>query len=160
MHRYLDFQGAAVSVTTTGQTPNAKEAVAASEIEGQPVHKIFLYAAWKATRQLTLTPSIEIATDRKALVTDCGTTLTWNDPGNAPNTGGCASVAAGSPAERRPNYVKLGSYALVNFQGEYAWDRDTTLALGVTNLFDQDYQLAQGFPEPGRQFYANARVKF
>ena len=33
-------------------------------------------------------------------------------------------------------------------------------AMGATNLLDQNYQLAQGFPEAGRQFYANARVRF
>jgi len=35
-----------------------------------------------------------------------------------------------------------------------------TVAVGATNLLDQNYSLAEGFPEPGRQFYATARAKF
>ena len=49
-----------------------------------------------------------------------------------------------------PNYVKIGAYALLNFNAEYAFDKNTTVAVGATNLLDQNYQLAQGFPEAGR----------
>ena len=60
----------------------------------------------------------------------------------------------------RPSYVDIGSYAMLNFQAEYAFTREFTTAIGVTNLLDQNYSLAEGFPEPGRQFYATARAKF
>ncbi len=59
-----------------------------------------------------------------------------------------------------PNYVRLGAYALLNFNAEYVLDRNTTIAVGATNILDQNYELADGFPEAGRQFYANARVRF
>ena len=61
-------------------------------------------------------------------------------------------------ASRLPNYAKLGSYALVNFQAEYAFDTNTSAAFGVTNLTDQNYSLAEGFPEAGRQFFVNVQA--
>ena len=59
-----------------------------------------------------------------------------------------------------PNFVNLGSYTLLNFQAEYEFTDSFTTAIGATNLLDQNYELAEGFPEPGRQFYATARAKF
>ena len=60
----------------------------------------------------------------------------------------------------KPNYIDIGSYALVNFQADYAFTDNFTTGLGITNLLDQNYSLAEGFPEAGRQFYATARAKF
>jgi iron complex outermembrane receptor protein len=34
------------------------------------------------------------------------------------------------------------------------------VAVGGTNLLDQNYELADGFPEAGRMFFANIRSKF
>lgn len=100
--------------------------------EGTPDHEAFLYLAWQALPNLTLTPSLALASDRNSIVSS-GKTRT---------------------------YVETGSYALANFQAEYKFTENATAAIGVTNMFDQDYALAEGFPEPGRQFFANARVKF
>jgi len=32
--------------------------------------------------------------------------------------------------------------------------------IGVRNLFDQNYQLASGYPEPGRSYYASLRLTY
>ena len=55
-------------------------------------------------------------------------------------------TGAPSAAAARPNYDRIGSYALVNFEAEYAFDPETTVAVGGTNLLDENYELAQGFP--------------
>ena len=60
----------------------------------------------------------------------------------------------------RPNFTDIGSYALLNFRADYDFTENFSTAVGVTNLLDQNYALADGFPEPGRQFYATARAKF
>ncbi|MFA5957428.1 hypothetical protein [Hyphomicrobium sp.] len=59
-----------------------------------------------------------------------------------------------------PNYVDIGAYALVNFQAKYAFNSNTTFAIGGTNLLDENYAVAEGFFEPGRQFFANLRARF
>lgn len=57
-------------------------------------------------------------------------------------------------------YRQVGQYTLVNLQLQYrpieAWE----LALGARNLADENFQLADGFPEPGRSLYAKLKVEF
>jgi iron complex outermembrane receptor protein len=110
--------------------------------EGTPRHEGFVYLAWNAWKGLTITPSLELASDRNSLVTSADSTL------------------LSGPQPRTPNYVQIGSFALLNVQAEYQFSENLTAAIGGTNLLDEDYALAQGFPEAGRQFYANARARF
>ena len=100
--------------------------------EGTPDHEAFLYLAWEALPNFTITPSLALASDRNSIVTS-GTTR---------------------------SYIETGAYALVNVQAEYKFTENFTAAIGGTNLTDENYSLAEGFPEAGRQFFANARVKF
>ncbi len=102
---------------------------------GTPKHEAFIYLAWDATRDLTITPSLELASDRWSLVT-----------------------AAGVPANI--NYVEIGSYALVNLNVEYRVNETFTISAGGKNLTDENYMLVEGFPEAGRQFFANAKATF
>jgi iron complex outermembrane receptor protein len=110
--------------------------------EGTPQHEGFVYLSWDATDRLTLTPNIEFASDRYSLITSS------------------ASSLLSGPTPRTPNYRKLGSYVLVNLQAQYQLREGTTLALGGTNLLDENYELEDGFPEPGRMFFANLRTQF
>jgi iron complex outermembrane receptor protein len=156
--RELDFVEEAAGLSAPA-TPAQKNAVALQQMEGLPKHKAFFYLAWKATNQLSLTPSLEVASDRTTLITSCASTLVQTGgaltPPNA-NNGNCQR-ASGAQA---PNYVNIGSYALLNFRADYEFTQNLSVAVGVTNLLDQNYELADGFPEPGRQFYATARAKF
>lgn len=34
------------------------------------------------------------------------------------------------------------------------------MTVGAINLLDENYSLAEGFPEPGRQFFANLTARF
>src|SRR5690606_26613693 len=70
LERDFDFGSAASSLNPVldnnggidiGKTNSARRAVAAAQAEGTPRHKAFLYASWRATSALTLTPSLEIA---------------------------------------------------------------------------------------------------
>ena len=162
LDRDVDFLGASQAFIpppgqSAGNIANARRGIASSQVEGTPNHEAFFYASWKATNKLTLTPSMEIAGDRNVLVTSCASTLVAGLGAESATNGGCNKPAS---SNLRPNYVDIGSYALLNFQAEYAFDPKTTVAVGVTNLLDQNYTLAEGFPEPGRQFYATARAKF
>jgi iron complex outermembrane receptor protein len=141
LERELDFAGAAARLPATTPAEIARRnAAAAADVEGTPRHEAFIYLAWQATDKLTLTPSLELASDRSSLITSADSTLLNATP--------------------FPNYARIGSYALLNFQAEYQVNENFSAAIGATNLLDENYQLSQGFPEAGRQFFANARVKF
>lgn len=165
LERHLDFGKAAaqLDVPNNASGDASRAAVAATELEATPRHKAFVYLAWKPVDYLTLTPSLEIATDRTAMVTGCNSTLVANQPsggGNASN-GNCGKLASNPNAfTGKPNYIDIGAYALVNFQAEYAFNDMTSMTIGGINLLDENYFLADGFPEPGRQFFANLRARF
>jgi iron complex outermembrane receptor protein len=160
LDRDVDFAGASQVYIAPpgGNQTTARSAIAASQVEGTPTHSAFFYASWRATSQLTLTPSLELASDRTVLVTSCDSTLVALGNTNNQQQGACGKAAGTFTG--RPSYVDIGSYAMLNFQAEYAFTKEFTTAVGVTNLLDQNYSLADGFPEPGRQFYATARAKF
>jgi iron complex outermembrane receptor protein len=101
--------------------------------EGTPEHEGFVYLAWDATRDFTITPSLELASDRWSLAT--------------------GNVANGQ-------YVKVGAYTLVNLNLEYRVNEIFSASLSGRNLTDENYMLVEGFPDPGRQFMANLRAKY
>jgi iron complex outermembrane receptor protein len=64
-----------------------------------------------------------------------------------------------NPAPAVP-YVRLGAYTLANVSAQYLVHRSLELTAGLKNLTDDNYQLAWGFPQPGRTFYVKTRVLF
>ncbi|OJV01847.1 MULTISPECIES: TonB-dependent receptor [unclassified Nitrobacter] len=107
---------------------------------GVPTHKAFLYASWRPIDLLTVTPSLEIASDR------------WSEV----NTSGSGVVYNAFPAP----YIRTGAYTLANVNVSYMLMENVELAGGVKNLFDQNYELAWGLPQPGRTFYLKAKATF
>jgi iron complex outermembrane receptor protein len=99
---------------------------------GVPTHKAFLYAAWRPLERLTLSPSLDIAGDR------------WSDV----NT---------NPVLAFP-YLRTGGYTLLDVSAQYAVRRNFDVVLGFKNLTDRNYELAWGFPQPGRTFYVKTRA--
>lgn len=97
---------------------------------GVPDGKMFLYAAYRPIEGLTVTPNIEMASNR------------WTS-----NTAGTI-------------YYRTGAYFLVNLQGEYQVHENVKLSGGVRNLFDTAYTFTAGYPEPGRSFYIGAKATF
>lgn len=100
--------------------------------EGTPQHQAFLYLAWSPTDALTITPNVELASDRWSIVSQSGPTYN--------------------------GYIKTGRYALLNFNAEYELSEYYTASIGARNLLDQNYELLEGYPEPGRTFFTNVRV--
>jgi iron complex outermembrane receptor protein len=99
---------------------------------GVPTNKAFLYATWQPTIPLRITPSLELADDR------------WSDM---------------NPAPAFP-YVKTGSYALLDLDATYELPRGLDVSLGFKNLLDDNFELAWGYPQPGRTFYVKTRILF
>lgn len=98
---------------------------------GAPTHKLFAYAEWRPNGWLTLTPSVEAASDR------------W-------------TVTAIAP----PRYYRTGRYVLANLAAAFAVTPRVDLVVSGRNLLDASYQLVDGFPEEGRSFRADIRMRF
>lgn len=99
---------------------------------GVPTLKAFLYASLRPVPRLTITPSLDVAGDR------------WSDV---------------NPAPAFP-YVRTGAYTLLNMDATVKVVPQLEVAAGLKNATDDDYQLAWGFPQPGRSFYVKTRVTF
>jgi iron complex outermembrane receptor protein len=92
----------------------------------------FYGASWRAVDRLTVSPSLDLAGDR------------WSDV---------------NPAPAFP-YVRTGAYARLGLDAKYSLTKSLDVAAGFTNLLDDNYQLAWGFPQPGRAFYLKTRATF
>jgi len=99
---------------------------------GVPTHKAFVQAVWKPHARASITPSLDLGGDR------------WSDV---------------NPAPAVP-FVRTGAFALLNVVGEFELTSTVGLAMGVRNLADDYYELAWGFPQPGRTFYIKTRIAY
>lgn len=100
------------------------------QLQGQPDFKAFVYADWHVTPSITVTPSLEMASDR------------W-------------TVTAVGPFR----FYQTGGYALANLAAQWQVTDNVSLLAGVKNLGDETYTLVDGFPEEGRNFYASVRFR-
>ena len=56
--------------------------------------------------------------------------------------------------------IEAESFVLANLRLSVRLPRGFTLAGGVNNLLDENYELFEGFPEAGRNFFANVSYRF
>ena len=98
---------------------------------GAPEHKLFAWADWDVTPRLTVTPSLEATSDR------------WTYRSVAP-----------------VGYYKADSVILAHLSGQFALTPRIDLIGGVRNLLDETYVLTDGFPEEGRNFRLDLRMRF
>ena len=58
------------------------------------------------------------------------------------------------------NTVRLSGFTTLSLKAAYMLRKDIALEAGVSNLADRNYALADGFPSPGRSWFANAEYRF
>lgn len=58
------------------------------------------------------------------------------------------------------NTVMLGGFTTLNLKAVYRPAKNFSTEAGITNLTDKNYSLADGFPNPGRMWFANANYQF
>jgi iron complex outermembrane recepter protein len=102
-----------------------------------PDHKGFLYASWRPVPGIEIVPSLEFASDRTTVTT----------------------ISTVPPA-LNPDYYRTGAYANAAIRIDYTILPEVTIGIGAKNLFDQYVTLTDGFPEPGRTFFASIRAKY
>ncbi|WP_293403184.1 TonB-dependent receptor [Phenylobacterium sp.] len=106
---------------------------AAFKPQGVPDHKLFAYVDWRVTDAVRITPTIEAASNR------------W--------------TVTSSSAINPPRFYKTGDYVLTNLSVQWTVTPKIDLVVGGRNLFDENYQLVDGFPEEGRSFFADLRMR-
>ena len=58
------------------------------------------------------------------------------------------------------NTVRIGRRTTLNLKAAYHPTKALTLEAGVNNVGDNNYSLSNGFPNPGRTWFANASYRF
>lgn len=104
------------------------------QLTGVPDYKGMIYVNYSPTPNLKLTPYVEMASGRWTQTSPSGT---------PPST-----------------YYMTSPYAIVNFGGQYQLSPQVTLNFGARNILDTYYTLVDGYPEPGRSFYAGVKGVF
>jgi iron complex outermembrane receptor protein len=99
---------------------------------GTPTGRGSVYGIWRPVPALRTMASLEVAGDR------------WSDV---------------NPAPAFP-YVRTGAYTLLDVDATYTLPRGLELSLGLKNALDKYYELAWGYPQQGRTFYAKTQVRF
>lgn len=102
------------------------------EATGVPSQKAFAFVAWRPWMPLSITPNIELASNR------------WSDV---------------NPPRPSP-YVRTGAYRLVNLDCVYAASPRVDLSIGLKNVTDDLYEPAWGYPQAGRTFYVKTEIRF
>ena len=57
-------------------------------------------------------------------------------------------------------YTRLGGFALLGAKAVWKPRKDTVIELGAANLLDENYELSDGYPLPGRTWFATAKYAF
>ena len=102
------------------------------KVVGAPSNYGMVYLEWAPLSQLSVTPSVEYASNR------------WSEINVTGLTG----------------YTRTGSYVLADLQVDYQVTESVRASLGGRNLLDRNYELADGFPEQGRSMYFKFRMDF
>jgi len=99
---------------------------------GVPDHTGFAWLAWEPAAVFIVQPSVEFAGNR------------WTDRNGNAGLG----------------YQRIGDHALANLQVTWRPLDNVEAVLGARNLLDENFELAAGFPEPGRSLFTKVRVRF
>jgi iron complex outermembrane receptor protein len=105
----------------------------AFEAQGVPGLKAFAWGDWRVLSNLTVTPSVEFASERYTVT----------------------SSASITP----PRFYQTGAYTLLNLAVNWNVSDNVSLLFGGKNLTDENYTLVDGFPEEGRNFSVSLRLR-
>jgi len=95
-----------------------------------PRHRLFAHVSWKPDAQWEVLGTLEAESGRYV------------------------SYSSSEP------YTRLAGFGILGLKGIWTPRKDISLEAGVRNLTDRNYELADGYPMPGRVWFANAMYRF
>ncbi len=116
-------------------TPPAGGLIRDFALTDVPENKGFAWLSWRPIGGLNVVPSLEFASGR-------------------------TTVSPATANANKPLYYETQGYIAAGLRIDYDVTRNLTVGIGAKNLFDKNYLLTDGFPEPGRSFFASIRGKY
>lgn len=114
-----------------------------------PRHKLTVYGDWRVAEGLNIIPKVEAYSSRYS-------TLGGNNMVNgAVRTSGKPGTGIGMR-----DGAKIGGFATAGLKVKYQPFDALEISAGVDNIFDKNYQLAEGYPEEGRNYFLTLTTKF
>ena len=114
-----------------------------------PKHKLTVYGDWRVAEGLNIIPKVEAYSSRYS-------TLGGN---NMVNGAVRTSGKPGTGIDMRDG-TKIGGFATAGLKVKYQPFDALEISAGVDNIFDKNYQLAEGYPEEGRNYFLTLTTKF
>lgn len=85
--------------------------------------------------------------------------LGWK-PSDAWEFDGTVETEDGRTVTYGNGYTHLGVFTLLGAKAFWKPRKDISFELGVANLLDENYELSDGYPMPGRTYFANMKYSF
>lgn len=73
---------------------------------------------------------------------------------------GTVDTENGRTVARGNGYADIGGFMLLGAKGVWKPSKDAAVEMGVANLLDENYELSDGYPMPGRTVFANLKYAF
>lgn len=116
-----------------------------------PKHKLTVYGDWRVAEGLNIIPKVEAYSSRYS-------TIGGNNMINAAvRTHSASGIGTGVGKQ---DGTKIGGFATAGLKVKYQPFDALEISAGVDNIFDKNYQLAEGYPEEGRNYFLTLTTKF
>lgn len=115
-----------------------------------PKHKLTVYGDWRVAEGLNIIPKVEAYSSRYS-------TLGGNNMVNAAVRVHGKGIGTGIGMQ---DGTKIGGFATAGLKIQYQPTDALEISVGVDNIFDKNYQLAEGYPEEGRNYFLTLSTKF
>lgn len=115
-----------------------------------PKHKLTVYGDWRVAEGLNIIPKVEAYSSRYS-------TLGGNNMVNAAVRVHGNGIGTGIGMQ---DGTKIGGFATAGLKVKYQPFDALEISAGVDNIFDKNYQLAEGYPEEGRNYFLTLTTKF
>lgn len=114
-----------------------------------PKHKLTVYGDWRVTEEFSVIPSMDAYSSRYS-------TIGGNNMVNgAVQTYGDIGTGIGMR-----DGTKVGGFATAGLKFRYTPTKYLEISAGVDNIFDKNYELTEGYPEEGRNYFLTLTTKF